>query len=69
VTFECIRCSIFLSACIRINPNYLGDCIRKELLYEGVDTNPRRKSLTTEEQNILAKNLIQSKDDYITDFG
>jgi len=47
----------------------LGDCIRKELLYEGVDTNPRRKSLTTEEQNILAKNLIQSKDDYITDFG
>jgi|TARA_B100001564_G_C20636393_1_gene669918 hypothetical protein len=36
---------------------------------EGVDTNPRRKSLTIEEQNILAKDLRQFKDDYITDFG
>ena len=36
---------------------------------EGVDPSPRKKSLTPDEQNLLIKNLIDGKEDYINDFG
>ena len=36
---------------------------------EGVDINPRKKSLTADEQNVLVKDLLLSKDLYTNNFG